>query len=140
MSTHTCISTENAPAAIGKKKYTNLFFLIGPYSQAVAFNNMLFVSGQIGFDKNMQLAVTVDAQAHQALANMKAILEAANSSMDKVVKTTIFLKNMGDFATINDIYKQYFTKNCPARATVEGICVFCYLLIPSCTFAQGCPL
>lgn len=108
---HQIISTPNAPAAVG------------PYSQAVLVNGTVYVSGQIGLVPETGIFVdekSVEKQTHQVLKNLKAVVEAAGSSMDKVVKTTIFLQSMGDFVMVNEIYKTYFTSNYPARATVEG--------------------
>lgn len=106
---HQAISTEKAPAALG------------PYSQAVKAGNMLFVSGQIPFvPETMELvSEDVQKQAAQSLENIKAILEAAGSSFDDVVKSSVFIKDMNDFAAINEVYAQYFGDNKPARACVE---------------------
>lgn len=102
------ISTQHAPAAIG------------PYSQAIRVGNFLFASGQLGLDpKTGKLQEGVEAQARQALANVKSVLEAAGSSPDKVVKTTLFLANMGDFAKVNAIYGELFQHEPPARSTVQ---------------------
>lgn len=102
------ISTQHAPAAIG------------PYSQAIRVGNFLFASGQLGLDpKTGKLQEGVEAQARQALANVKSVLEAAGSSPDKVVKTTLFLANMGDFAKVNAIYGEVFQHEPPARSTVQ---------------------
>lgn len=103
------ISTTKAPAAIG------------PYSQAIEVNGLLFTSGVIPIDPETNTLVEGDVavQARQAIGNLKNLIEAAGSSMDKVVKTTVFIKNMNDFGTINDIYKEYFTSDFPARSCVE---------------------
>lgn len=102
------IKTSNAPAAIG------------PYSQAIVVGNMLFTSGQIPIDpKTGEIPEGVEAQARQALTNVKNLIEAAGTSIDNVVKTTVFIKNMDDFAKINEIYAQYFTEPFPARSCVE---------------------
>jgi 2-iminobutanoate/2-iminopropanoate deaminase len=103
------ISTENAPQAIG------------PYSQAVAANGFVFVSGQIPIDPKTGAMVEskIAVQTARSLDNIKAILEAAGSSMEKVVKTSVFLADINDFAAMNDVYAKYFTKNAPARACVE---------------------
>ncbi len=103
------ISTTKAPAAIG------------PYSQAIEVNGLLFTSGVIPIDPETNTLVEGDVavQARQAIGNLKNLIEAAGSSMDKVVKTTVFIKNMNDFGTINDIYKDYFTSDFPARSCVE---------------------
>jgi 2-iminobutanoate/2-iminopropanoate deaminase len=102
------IQTPNAPKAIG------------PYSQAVTYNGLVYCSGQIGLDPaTMEFAgVTVDVQAEQVMKNLSAVLDAAGSGFDKVIKCTIFLADMGDFATVNAIYGRYFTENPPARETV----------------------
>ncbi len=101
------ISTENAPAAIG------------PYCQAMAVNGMLFTSGQLGLDpKTSDFAGdNVTAQAEQALKNLGAILKEAGTDYDKIVKTTCFLADMGDFAAFNEVYAKYIT-NTPARSCV----------------------
>lgn len=103
------ISTKNAPAAIG------------PYSQAIEVNGMIYTSGMIPINPQTGELVTgsVEEQAKQALSNLKALVEASGSSMDKVVKTVVFIKNMDDFAKINAIYEEYFTAPYPARSCVE---------------------
>lgn len=102
------ISTANAPGAIG------------PYSQGIKYGNLLFVSGQTAMDpKTSKIAEGVEAQAAQCLENIKAILEEAGSSLDKVLKSTVFIKDMDSFKKVNEIYAGYFTKNQPARSTVE---------------------
>lgn len=102
------ISTDKAPAAIG------------PYSQAIVCGNMLFCSGQIPVDPATGVIPEgVEAQAEQALTNVKNLIEAAGGSIDNVVKTSVFIKNMDDFATINGIYAKYFTEPFPARSCVE---------------------
>ena len=105
----TIISTPKAPAAIG------------PYSQAVLVNVMLFTSGVIPIDPETNTLVEGDVtvQARQAIGNLKNLIEASGSSMDKVVKTTVFIKDMNDFGKINDIYKDFFTSDFPARSCVE---------------------
>lgn len=99
------ISTSNAPAAIG------------PYSQATSFGDLIFTAGQICLNTDGEL-VGEDAatQTEQCLQNIKAILEAANSSLDNVLKVTVFLKDMADFPACNEVYKKYFTKEFPARS------------------------
>ncbi|RXT09000.1 RidA family protein [Ammoniphilus sp. CFH 90114] len=93
---------------------------IGPYSQAVKVGNMVYTSGNIPLRADGTLVEgTVEEQTHQVFANLKAVLEAAGSSLDKVVKTTVFIKNMDEFARINEVYATYFTTNKPARSTVE---------------------
>ncbi|AVX29679.1 MULTISPECIES: RidA family protein [unclassified Carboxydocella] len=103
------ISTTAAPQAIG------------PYSQAVKVGNLLFCSGQIPIDPVTGQLVTGDiqTQTRRVLDNIKGLLEAAGSSLDKVVKATVFIKDMNQFATINEIYATYFTANPPARSLVE---------------------
>ena len=103
------ISTDKAPAAIG------------PYSQAVKVGNLLFTSGMIPIDPATNTLVEggIEVQAERALENVKALLEASGSSMDKVVKTVVFIKNMDDFAKVNEIYAKYFTADFPARSCVE---------------------
>jgi 2-iminobutanoate/2-iminopropanoate deaminase len=94
---------------------------IGPYSQAVEAGGFVFVSGQIPIDPKSGNAVQADikAQARLVMENAKAILSAAGSDMSRVVKSTIYLKNMSDFAEVNEVYSGYFPSNPPARATVE---------------------
>jgi 2-iminobutanoate/2-iminopropanoate deaminase len=103
------ISTEKAPAAIG------------PYSQAVSVGNMVYTSGQIAIVPITGNIVEggVEEQTKQVLENLKSVLEHAGSSLDKVVKTTVFIKNMGDFAKINEVYSKYFISDFPARSCVE---------------------
>ena len=101
------ISTSNAPKAIG------------PYSQAIVVNDMVFTSGQIALRPDGSFVHgDVEAQAKQVLENLQAVLEAAESSLQKVVKTTIFLANMDDFAAVNTIYGTFFGEHKPARSTV----------------------
>ena len=100
------IDTKNAPAAIG------------PYSQAYEVNGLVFTSGQIPVDPaNGTAPEGIEAQAEQSCKNVQAILEAAGVSMDKVVKTTCFIADMGDFAAFNEVYAKYFTGK-PARSCV----------------------
>ena len=102
------ISTTKAPAAIG------------PYSQAIEANGFVFASGQIPVDPETGVIPEgIEAQAEQVMKNMKNLLEAAGTSIDQVVKTSVFIKNMDDFATINGIDAKYFEKDCPARSCVE---------------------
>ncbi len=103
------ITTERAPAAIG------------PYSQAVGFGNLLFLSGQIAMDPMTGVVVgdTVEEQTRQVMKNIQAVLEAANCSFDNVVKATIYMANMNDYAIVNEVYGEYFPENPPARAAVE---------------------
>lgn len=106
----TIISTERAPKAIG------------PYSQAVVSNGWAFLSGQIPLDPttNQIVAGDIAAQTERVLENLKSVLEAAGSSLERVVKTTVYLKDMGEFAKMNEVYGRYFASNAPARATVEA--------------------
>ena len=103
------ISTQKAPAAIG------------PYSQAVRAGNLLFVSGQVPLDPATGELVTptIQAQATQALTNLKAIVEQAGGTLDNVVKTTVFLNSMNDFVEMNRVYKTFFEAECPARSAVQ---------------------
>ncbi len=102
------ISTNKAPAAIG------------PYSQAIKAGGFLFTSGQIPIDPATgNIPEGVEAQAEQALTNVKNLIEAAGASIDNVIKTTVFIKNMDDFGKINEIYAKYFTEPYPARSCVE---------------------
>ena len=102
------VSKTNAPAALG------------PYSQAQVVGSMVYTSGQLGIDPATgALLEGVEAQAHQAFKNLAAVLKAAGSDMSKVVKTTVFIKNMDDFGAVNAVYAQYFTEPFPARSCVE---------------------
>ena len=103
------IQTNNAPQAIG------------PYSQAIMANDTLYVSGQIPVIPATGVIVSdqVEEQARQVMENVKAVVEAAGLTLDHVVKTNVFIKNMDDFAKINAVYSEYFKENCPARACVE---------------------
>ena len=103
------ISTDRGPRAIG------------PYSQAIKANGFIFVSGQIPLDPRTQQMVEGDAarQTERVLENLKGILEGAGSSLDRVVKTTVYLKDLADFAAMNEVYGRYFSSSPPARATVE---------------------
>ena len=94
---------------------------IGPYSQAIKANGFVFVSGQIPLDPATQQLVEGDvaAQTERVLTNLSAILAAAGSSLQNVVKAGVFLKNMSDFAAMNEVYGRYFTQSTPARSTVE---------------------
>ena len=105
----TVISTDKAPAAIG------------PYSQAIEVNGMVFTSGVIPVNPATgEIPSGVEAQAEQAFSNLSKLLEAAGTSTEKVVKTTVFIKEMNDFATINAIYAKYFTAPYPSRSCVES--------------------
>ncbi len=103
------IQTNNAPQAIG------------PYSQAIMAGDTLYVSGQIPVVPATGAIVSdkVEDQARQVMENVKAVVEAAGLTLDHVVKTSVFIKNMDDFGTINTVYSQYFKEHCPARACVE---------------------
>ena len=94
---------------------------IGPYSQAIKANGLVFLSGQIALDPATQQLISGDvaAQTERVLQNLAGILKAAGSSLHQVVKTTVFLKNMSDFAAMNEVYGRYFTEAPPARSTVE---------------------
>ena len=94
---------------------------IGPYSQAIKANGLVFLSGQIALDPATQQLISGDvaAQTERVLQNLAGILKAAGSSLQQVVKTTVFLKNMSDFAAMNEVYGRYFTEAPPARSTVE---------------------
>ena len=108
------ISTDKAPAAIG------------PYSQAIAQNGLIFVSGQLPIDPSTGAFPEggVEAQTRQSLTNIKSILEKAGSGMDKVVKTTVLLADMGDFAVMNGVYAEFFSEPFPAR------CAFAVKTLP----------
>ena len=106
------VSTKEAPQAIG------------PYSQAIKANGFVFVSGQVAIDPATQQVIAGDVaeQTHRVLRNLSEILQAAGSGLAKVVRSTVFLKNMGDFAAINEVYGRYFAGDdvvAPARSTVE---------------------
>jgi 2-iminobutanoate/2-iminopropanoate deaminase len=94
---------------------------IGPYSQAIRTNGLIFISGQIPVQPETGLVVEggIEAQTHQVLKNLSAILHAAGSGLDKVVKTTVFLTNLDDFSAFNRVYGEYFGKAKPTRATVQ---------------------
>ncbi len=94
---------------------------IGPYSQAIRVNGLVFVSGQVAIDPANQqfIAGDVAAQTDRAIKNLAGILKAAGSSLEKVVRATVFLKNMSDFAAMNEVYGKYFSSAPPARSTVE---------------------
>lgn len=94
---------------------------IGPYSPAIRHGNLLFVSGMIGLDPQTGKLVSggVVAEARRALENLSALLEAGGASRDKVVKTTLFLKDIADFATVNQVYAEFFTEIPPARSTFQ---------------------
>jgi 2-iminobutanoate/2-iminopropanoate deaminase len=99
---------------------------IGPYNQAVLVGNTLYTSGQIALNPaTMELVLdTIETETKQVMENMKAVLEAADMTFDNVIKTTIFIMNMGDFARINSVYGSYFDeKTAPARETVQVACL-----------------
>lgn len=103
------ISTNDGPKAIG------------PYSQAIKANGFVFISGQVAIDPANQQVISGDisVQTERVLRNLSGILKAAGSSMEKVVRSTVFLKNMGDFAAMNEVYGKHFISAPPARSTVE---------------------
>ena len=102
------ISTDKAPSAIG------------PYSQAIEANGFVFASGQIPVNPATgEIPEGIEAQAKQAIGNLAALLEAAGSSVENTIKTSVFIKNMDDFAVVNEIYASYFKTDCPARSCVE---------------------
>jgi len=103
------ISTLGAPKAIG------------PYSHAIRANGFVFVSGQVAIDPATQQVIEGDAtaQTERVMKNLSAVLKAADSGLDMVVRSTVFLKSMGDFAAMNEVYGRYFTAAPPARSTVE---------------------
>jgi 2-iminobutanoate/2-iminopropanoate deaminase len=103
------IATEQAPKAIG------------PYSQAIRAQGLIFTSGQIAIDPASAQIVAgdVSAQTDRVLKNLAAILQASGSTLEKVLRCTVFLKNMGDFAAMNEVYGRYFKQSPPARSTVE---------------------
>jgi 2-iminobutanoate/2-iminopropanoate deaminase len=105
----TIVSTDKAPSAIG------------PYSQAVKTDTMVYISGQLAFDPatGNLVADDIKTETRQAMNNLITILKAAGSSLEKVVKTTLFIKNMDDFPLINEVYGEFFSDNYPARACVE---------------------
>ncbi|HEX9839523.1 MAG TPA: RidA family protein [Anaerolineales bacterium] len=103
------ISTENAPKAIG------------PYSQAICTENLVFTAGQVGLDPaTMELVEGgIEPETRQVLTNLKHVLDSADSGLNFVVKTTVFLKDMSDFPNMNSIYAEFFPENQPARSTVQ---------------------
>ena len=104
----TVVATKKAPGALG------------PYSQAIKVNGMVYTSGQLGINPvTGEMPDDLESQAHLVFKNLKAVLEAAGTDMDHVVKTLVFLSDMDNFVPVNDIYKQYFTSDYPARSAVE---------------------
>ncbi|HZH58905.1 MAG TPA: 2-iminobutanoate/2-iminopropanoate deaminase [Metabacillus sp.] len=102
------VSTSQAPAAIG------------PYSQGIIVNNLFYSSGQIPLTAEGEMVTgDIEAQTHQVFKNLKAVLEEAGSSLESVVKATVFLQNMNDFALFNGVYGEYFSTHKPARSCVE---------------------
>lgn len=103
------IATKNAPGAIG------------PYSQAIKVNGFVFASGQLGLaPATGEFAEGgIEEQTRQSLTNVKSVLEAAGSGLEKVVKTTVFLKDIKDFAAMNKVYSEFFKTDCPARSAVQ---------------------
>ena len=102
------ISTDKAPAAIG------------PYSQAIEVNGMIYTSGVIPVNPlTGEIPEGIEAQADQAIGNLAALLGEAGTSVENVIKTTVFIKEMDDFAKVNAVYAKYFTENCPARSCVQ---------------------
>ncbi len=106
--TKNCITTEGAPKPVG------------PYSQAVSAGGFVFTAGQLGVDPSTgAMPPTVEAQAEQALKNLRAVLEAGGSSMDRVLKTTVLLADMKDFAVVNRVYADFFREPFPARSAFQ---------------------
>ncbi|MFE1246278.1 RidA family protein [Fictibacillus sp. NPDC058756] len=102
------VHTTEAPAAIG------------PYSQGIVYNNLFFSSGQIPLTKEGEMVDgDVKEQTHQVFSNLKAVLNEAGSSLEQVIKATVFIKDMNEFADINEVYGQYFSEHKPARSCVE---------------------
>lgn len=102
------VTTEKAPAAVG------------PYAQANVWNDLVFTSGMLPLDPvDASMPADVQDQTRQSLTNLKCVLEAAGSSMDHVVKTTVFIQNMSDFAQINEVYEEFFLGDFPSRSCVE---------------------
>ena len=105
------VATDKAPKAIG------------PYSQAIRTGNLLFVSGQVPIDPATGALIEGDiaTQTHRVMRNLAAILEAAGASMDHVVRCTVYLADMNDFAAMNEVYGSYFSQPAPARATIQAV-------------------
>lgn len=112
MSTRTVVATSRAPQAIG------------PYSQAITTDELVFVSGQIALDPATGDALTsepIETQTRRVMQNLQAVLEEAGTSLAKVVKTTVFLVDMNDFAAMNAVYGEFFTSEPPARSTIQVV-------------------
>ena len=109
--TRTVIHTDQAPAAVG------------PYSQAISTGTMVFTAGQVPIDPAVGkvVATTIEDQTRQSLTNVKSILEAAGTSMDRVVKMTVFMTDLGDFQRMNGVYAEVFPDNPPARSAVQVV-------------------
>jgi 2-iminobutanoate/2-iminopropanoate deaminase len=108
MSKVTSVHTDNAPKAVG------------PYSQAAIAGELIFCSGQIGIDpQSGEVVVGIENQTHQVMKNISAVLAAASSDMEHILKTTIYLSDMNNYGKVNELYGSYFTVHKPARATVE---------------------
>ncbi|MSP14202.1 MAG: RidA family protein [Chloroflexi bacterium] len=109
MAEHTVVNTEKAPKAIG------------PYSQGIKLGNLVFTAGQVPIDPAIGKLIEgdIEAQTHQVLKNLSAILEAAGSSLSRVIKTTVFMTDLGEFQAMNGVYGQYFQEKPPARSTVQ---------------------
>ena len=101
------IHTDNAPAAIG------------PYSQAIDLGEMIYTSGQIPVAPDGSISSDISEQTRQALLNLKAVIEAGGSSLDKVIKTTVFITDMAEFAAVNAVYAEFFSEPYPARSCVQ---------------------
>ncbi len=102
------VSTKEAPAAIG------------PYSQAIEVNGVIYTSGMIPIiPETGEVVEGIEAQARQALSNVRALLESQESGMEQIIKTTVFIKNMDDFGKVNEVYASFFKKDFPARSCVE---------------------
>ena len=102
------VSTKEAPAAIG------------PYSQAIEVNGVIYTSGMIPIiPETGEVVEGIEAQARQALSNVRALLESQKSGMEQIIKTTVFIKNMDDFGKVNEVYASFFKKDFPARSCVE---------------------
>ncbi len=98
---------------------------IGPYSQATEINGLIFTSGQIAIDPSSGEVISqnIEQQTRQVIKNLEAVLQSGNSSLEKVVKTTIFLSDMDNFVKVNNVYSEYFSNSKPARSTVEVSCL-----------------